>query len=300
MLLDQAEAAGRTRISIGVAADLVGHGVEERLEHLLRWWPSGRQQVAAAALVVAAGLSLLMLAGEVIGAHYRPPAAEVSDYSVYFLSGPFLSIGVGLYGVLLAAALAALLGHGGVARLLALLSVAGAGWMLSAGWSRWQLGAGGYPVPRPMVLVLLGLLALLATLATVRVTPRTARRLTGWGGGFLVALVLGIALTKPWLGWSVGTMTTSGLVALANLATVLPFVAGLALLVAAVRSRSHPGWPSALAAVAFPVVLFCTAVSVAVNPLQAGTRTLIPFAYLAVVLLVALASRRVRRRALAG
>jgi hypothetical protein len=296
VLLAQAEDEGRATVSLAAAVDLVGHGLEERLEALLRWLPASlRRPVATVSLTVAAGLALVMLAGEVIGAHDRLPPEEIHTHSQYFTSGPFLTIGVGMYVAYLSAALLVVLGHGGLGRLLALLTVGYAAWM------RWPLWfGGGYPTPRPMVLVLFGLLGVLIALSTIRADRRTARRLVGFGAAFVVALVLGGALTKFWLDWSVGTLTTSGNVALATLATVLPLVGGAALLIAAVFSGRYPGWPAAIAVAAFPVVLFCTAVSREVNPARADSRALIPVCYLAVLGLVALSHHVGRRRIIAG
>lgn len=291
VLLDQAEAAGRATVTVGAAVDLVGHGLEERAESLLRWWPRRwREQTAVVALVAAAGLSLLLLVGEVIGAQARPPAEEIHHYGQYFISGPFLTVGVGLYLALMSAALLVVLGRGPVARLLVVAAV---------GDTLWMRHSWGYPLPQLQVQVLLGGLALLAALATVRPSRRVSRGMVGLGAGFVVALGVGILLSRPVLGWSVGTMSTSGNVAFAVLATVLPFVGGAAVVVAALEGHRHPGWPAAIAVAAVPVVLFCTIVSQAVNPVQAGPRTLIPLGYVLVVGVVAAGCRRGRRRAVA-
>ena len=106
LLLEQAAAEQRSTVGVRAAIDLIGHGIEARIDTALRWLPWRlREQVAMAALVVAAGLSLIMLVGEIIGAHHRPPAEEISSYGLYFISGPFLTIGVGMYFGYMTAAL---------------------------------------------------------------------------------------------------------------------------------------------------------------------------------------------------
>lgn len=295
VLLDQAEADGRGSVTIRTALDLIGHGAEERLDSLLRWLPTRlRDQVAVVALVLAAGLSLVMLVGEIIGAQLRPPPEDIHVYGLYFLSGPFLTIGVGLYLAFLTAALLAVLGRGGLARLLAL---AGVGYAL---WMPWSFGAGGYPGPQPVILVLMAGLGVLAALATTRVNRWTSRRMVGYGAGFVAAVAAVLLLTKPLLGWSVGTMTTSGNVALAALATNLALVLGAAIVISAVTSRQPEEWPAAIAVAALPVVLFCTGVSQSVNPAHAGPRALIPLGYVLVVAAVAAAHHRGDRRSVAS
>ncbi|MBP2415318.1 hypothetical protein ACFFOM_02935 [Microlunatus capsulatus] len=290
VLLDQAEPADRSTVSLSTVADLVGHGAEDRVDGVLRWVPTRlRDQVAACALVVGAALGLLMLAAEVIGARSRPPMEEVANYGHYFLSGPFLTIGVGLYLAFMTAALLVVRGHGGLARLLLVAALAYVAWMSSL-WS------GPYPTPRPLVLALFAGLALLAALATLRPSRRAARGMVGYGAALLTALLLGVLVTKPVLGWSIGTMTTSGNIAFSVLATVLPFVGGLALLVAGLRSRRHPGWSVAIAVAAFPVVVFCTTTSQMVNSTQAAERAWYPLYYLAVLTTVAVVHRRRNRQ----
>ena len=95
LLMEQAAAEQRSTVGVRTAIDLIGHGIEARLDTALRWLPWRlREQIATAALVVVAGLSLLMLVGEIIAAHIRTASGEVLNHS-YFTSGPFLSIGVG-------------------------------------------------------------------------------------------------------------------------------------------------------------------------------------------------------------
>jgi hypothetical protein len=97
LLMEQAIAEQRSTVGARTAIDLIGHGIEARLDTALGWLPWRlREQIATAALVVVAGLSLLMLVGEIIAAYIRTASGEVVNYS-YFSSGPFLSVGVGLY-----------------------------------------------------------------------------------------------------------------------------------------------------------------------------------------------------------
>lgn len=291
VLLDQAEATGRSTVPVATALDLVGHGLEERLEVGLRWLPLRvREQTALVALVAGAGLSLVLLVGEMIGAHYRMPPESVEHYGASFISGPFLTIGVGLYLAFMTAALLVVRGHGGPARLL-LLAAVGYAW-----WMHREFFAGGYPAPRVMVLVLFAGLGLLAALATLRLDRRARRRTLSWGAGFVGAVLVGLLISRPVLEGSVGTMATSGNVAFAALAVVLPVVGGASVLTAALLTRRHPGWPSAIAIAAFPVVFFCTLVSQSVNRAQADGRALFPLYYLLVVVAVALVHRRGRRQ----
>ncbi|WP_375423826.1 hypothetical protein [uncultured Friedmanniella sp.] len=295
VLLDQADAAGRSSLTASVALDLVGHGAEERLESMLRWLPDRlRTQIAVVTLTVAAGLALTLLVGEVLGARHRVPTAEIDVHGHYFNSGPFLTIGVGLYLAFMSAALLVVLGHGGPARVLVLLAVA------STAWMHWSPSADGYPVPRLLVLALFAGLGLLAALATLRPDRRRSRRMVGFGAGFVTAVAAGLWATKPFLGWSVGTMATSGNVAFAALAVTLPFVGGAAILVAALTSRRHPGWPAAIAVATLPVVVFCTVASQMVNPQHSADRAFFPLYYLVAVASVALVHHRAKRRLPAG
>jgi hypothetical protein len=276
-------------VSLGTVVDLVGHGAEERLESILRWLPTRlRIQIAVSATVAGAALALLMLIGEMVGAHYRPPVEEMDSHNPYFLSGPFLTIGVGLYLAFVTAALLVVCGRSGVSRLLLLAAVADAAWM---SW------AAGYPTPRPLVLALFGGLGLLATLATIRPNRALARGMVRYGTGLVAASALGVLVTRPVLDWSIGTMATSGNVALAVLAVVLPFLGGSAMLIAVLRSR-QPGWSAAIAVAALPIVIFCTMVGQAVNPAHAGDRAFYPLYYVLTVTAVALVHRRRHRRPL--
>jgi hypothetical protein len=186
------------------------------------------------------------------------------------------------------------LGYGGLGRLLIGMALAYAVWM-------WWLGEPvGYPTPRVLVLVLFTGLGLLAALATLRPSRAGCRRMVGYGAGFVLAVAAGLGLSKPVLGWSIGTMATSGNVAFAALATVLPAVGVIAILSAALVSGRHPGWPSAIAVAAFPVVLFCTIASVVVNPYQAAERAFYPVYYLLAVAAVAVIHHHGRRHSVTG
>lgn len=289
VLLEAAEAEGRTTIGLATSLDLVGHGLEERLDAILRRFPErARRRTASSALVVAAGLSLLLLVGEVVSARARPPAEEIEQLGDFFSSGPFMTIGVGLYLAFLTSALLVVWARPGPARVLLLAATAYAVWM--------AVTAGGqHPVPRAAVLVMFVGLGLLASLATLELGRPARRRLVSTGAAFVTLLVAGLLLTRPLLGWSVGTMTSSGNVAAAALAVVLAVLGGGAILVAASLRARRPGWAAALAVTALPVVLYCTAVSVSVNPTHAPSRSLIPLVYLLVLTSVALvASRRNR------
>jgi len=298
VLLDQADEEQRSRVGVREAFDLVAHGLEARLDALLRRLPERlRRQTASVALVMAAGIALLLLVGEVVGARHRPPAEELV-YSRYFSSGPFLTIGVGLYLAYMTAALLVVLARPGVARLLLLAGSAYAVLMLAAA------GTADYPVPRvPLLLMCVGL-GLLASLTTLDLDRRARRRLVGAGAGFVTAVCIGLLLTKPLLVWGIGTMTSSGNVALAALAAALPVVSGGGLMVSAVlvalsRVRVSADWSAATAIAAFPLVVYCSVVSILVNPVQAPTRALIPVLYVLVVAVVARVVKRRRRTALA-
>lgn len=290
MLLDQAEAEHRTHLNAGTTLDLVGHGLEERLDSLVRWIPDRlRTQISMAALVVGAALGLILLIGEVLGARARPPAADIHDFGPYFISGPFLTIGVGLYLAFMGAALLTVRGHGGPARLLLVAALGYTVWMHSPIW------AGQYPTPRVLVLALFAGLAVLGSSATIRPTRPAARGMLGYGAMLTLAIAVGLIASKPVLGWSVGTMSTSGNVAFAALAAVLPVVTLIAVVTAAARSSRHPGWAAAVAIATFPIVVFCTIASQIVNPYQATERAFYPLYYLLVVVTVALAHRRRQR-----
>ena len=286
VLLEATEAEGRSGIGLATSLDLVGHGLEERLDSVLRRVPErSRWQTASASLVVAAGLSLLLLVGEVLGARARPPAEEIEHFGAFFLSGPFMTIGVGLYLAFMTSAPLVVCSRAGLARALLLAAAAYAVWMLVT-------DGGVYPVPRAAVLVMFVGLGLLASLATLELGRPARRRLVSAGAGFVTLVVAGLLLTKPLLAWSVGTFTTSGNVAAAALAVVLPVLGGAAILLAVSLRSRWPGWAAALAVTALPVVLYCAAVSVSVNPVHTASRSLIPLGYLLVLACVAVAARR--------
>ena len=286
VLLEAMQAEGRSRLGLATSVDLVGHGLEERLDTILRRLPErARRQTAAAALVVAAGLSLLLLVGEVLSARARPPAEEIQHFGEFFISGPFMTIGVGLYLAFMTSALLVVWSRPGLARVLLLTAAAYAAWMLAT-------AGGPYPVPRAAVLVMFVGLGLLASLVTLELGRSARRGIVSTGAAFVTLVVAGLLLTKPLLGWSVGTITTSGNVAAAALALVLSVLGGAGILLAASLGARWPGWAAALAVTAVPLVLFCTAISVSVNPVHTASRSLIPLAYLSVLACVAIASRR--------
>lgn len=289
VLLDEAEAEGRRHASLASATDLVGHGVEARLEALLSWIPVPvRERVSIAAVVVGAAVGLVLLVGEVVGARLRPPEEEVVNFGGQFLSGPFLTTGIGLYLAVMSAALLTVVGRTGVARTLLLGAVGFGVWMRSPlPWST------PYPTPSTRIVLLLVLLAGLGALATIRSSRRTSRRMVGVGAVLVLVLALSVGLlaTRPLLGWSVGTMAHSGNVAAAAFALVLAVLGGLALLAVAVAESRHPGWSLAVAVALVPVVLFCSDVAVSVNPLEGAYRAWVPVGHLVVVVAVHLLGR---------
>jgi hypothetical protein len=238
--------------------------------------------------VVAAGLSLIMLLGEMIGAHYR------SRYGMgnlsYFTSGPFLTIGVGMYAGYLTAALLCVAGRAGLTRSLIVVTTA------YAALTPWGTGFG-HGRPRLLAVVLFVMLGVLASLASIRTTRSSARRLIGYGAAFVVLLGGAVLLTKPVLEWSVGTMAASGNVAFEALATALPFVCATALVYAGFITARRPGWLSAIAVTIFPLVVFCTAVNqIVMGPYRSDVLLLTPLYYVLVVSLVTVTGRRARRR----
>ena len=290
LLMEQAAAEQRSTIGPRAAVDLIGHGLEARLDTALRWLPWRlREQFAMTALVVAAGLSLVMLVGEIIGAHYRPPANE--NYGPYFISGPFLTIGVGMYVGYLTAALLCLGGRAGLTRLLVLLTTAYAALMPS------EIVFGGYPRPRLLIVVPFVMLGVLGSLATIRPTSSSARRLVGYGAAFVGLVGVGVLVTKPVLDWSMGTITTSGNVAFMALATVLPFICAAALVYASLTAARRSGWLTATAVTIFPLVVFTTAVNqIVTGPNRSDAILLMPLYYALAVVLAIIAHRIGRRR----
>ena len=293
LLIEQAAAEQRSRVEVRTAVDLIGHGLEARLDAALSWLPWRlREQVATVALVAAAGLSLLLLVGEIVAAHVRTASGEVLNYS-YLTAGPILSIGVCMYLGFLSAAVLCVARHPGLTRLLALSATAHAiACMVGEIWFR------GFPGPRLLVLVPLFTLGVLASLATIRTTRSSARRLAGYGATSVVGVGAAFLATKPLVGWSFGTVTTSGNVALMALATALPFVCVAALVYAGSTVRRRPGWLTATAITIFPLVLFCTAVNqVVMGPSRSDVVLLAPLYYaLAAVLLATVTRRRGHRR----
>lgn len=255
LLLQRAADEHRTRVGLADTLDLVGHAAEARLDRACAWLPwSVRDKVASAALVTASVLALLLLIGEIIGARYR-----LAGTSPYFTGGPVQSIGALLYLGFLLAVLLWVRQRAVGARLLVVLSTA---YALGA-----LLPVGERILPRPQgfVLVTFVLLGLLSSLATPRTAGAVIRGVLRYGSVLVVAIALGVVLTRLPLEWSFGTMTTSGMVAFTALATVLPFVAVAALGYAAWLEGRHPGWLFAVMASVFPVVVCCLLVHVDVT-----------------------------------
>jgi hypothetical protein len=159
----------------------------------------------------------------------------------------------------------------------------------------------GYPAPRLVVLVLFVLLGVLASLATISTTGSSRRRMVGYGAALVVVTSVAILLTKSAMGWSLGTITTSGNVAFAVLATVLAVVSGLALAYAAIITGRHPGWLTATAVTVFPLVVFSTMVTEIVSGFSRPTVVLgTPLYYVFALVLGTLAHHQGRRHASAG
>jgi hypothetical protein len=155
----------------------------------------------------------------------------------------------------------------------------------------------GYPGPRLLILVPLLMLGVLAALATITTTRSSARRLIGCGVGFVVSVGIAFLVTKPFLGWSIGTVTTSGNVAFVALATALPFICAAALAYASLTAAGRPGWLTATAVTIFPLVVFCTAVNqITTGRERSNAILLTPLYYAAAVLLATAAHRRGHRR----
>jgi hypothetical protein len=293
LLIEQAAAEQRSTVGVRTAIDLVGHGIEARLDTALGWLPWRlREQIATAALVVVAGLSLLMLVGEIIAAHIRTASGEVLNGN-YFSSGPFLSMGVGMYLGYMTAAVLCVVGRAGPARLLVLLTTAYAAACVPCEvWFR------GYPGPRLLILVPSLMFGVLAALATIRTSRSSARRLIKYGAVLVAGVGIAFLITKPFVGWSIGTATTSGNVAFGALATALPFICAAALAYASLTAARRPGWLTATAVTIFPLVVFCTAVNqIVTGPNRSDAILLTPLYYLA-VLLATIAHRRGHRRPL--
>jgi len=290
--MEQVAAEQRSRVGVRTAIDLIGHGIEARLDTALRWLPWRlREQIATAALVVVAGLSSLLLVGEIIAAHIRTASGEVVNYS-YFTSGPFLSVGVGFYFGYVAAALICMAGRAGLARLVVLLAMA-----YAATCVPWEVWFGGFPGPRLLILAPILMLGVLASLATIRTSRSSARRLIGYGAGFVASVGIAFLVTKPLVGWSLGTVTTAGNVAFLALATALPFICAAALTYASFTAARRPGWLTATAVTTFPLVVFCTAVNqVVTGPHRSDAILLTPLYYALAVVLATIAHRRRHRR----
>lgn len=287
LLMELAAVERRSTVGARTAIDLVGHGVEARLDGALRWLPWRlREQIAAVALMVVAGLSLLLLGGEIIAAQVRTASGEVFNYG-YFTSGPFLTIGVVVYVGYIAAAVLCVSGRAGLARLAVLSTTAFAAFL------HVDLGV---PQPQLLIVVPLFMLGALAALATVVTTRRSARRLAGYGSAFVVSAAIALLATKPFLQWSLGTITTSGNVAFAALATALPFVCAAALVYASRTAARQPGWLIAIAVTIFPLIVFCTAVNqVITGPYRSEAILFTPLYYASVVFLLIIAHRQRRR-----
>lgn len=95
LLMEQAAAEQRLTVGLRAAIDLIGHGIEARIDTTLRWLPWRlREQIAMAASwsqpVFHRSCWWAISSGSI------PAAPEESNYGQYFISGPFLTIGVGM------------------------------------------------------------------------------------------------------------------------------------------------------------------------------------------------------------
>ncbi|HEY9293738.1 MAG TPA: hypothetical protein VIP98_20865 [Microlunatus sp.] len=200
ILVDRAQQRGG-KVSGADIADLVWHATTARLDTLtapmLRRLPQPRRAIPGMiALTIATATSVIMIIGEITGAAHRPASPA---YQAMFISGPFLTIGVGIdIGFILTMVLW-LAARTELARLILFATT------ILAIWMTWPGGLAVYPQPPAAytgALAIIGIISLSTLRDSTAHQPRRARTLTGLAVVVLsaVALSLNAAITGE-LGW---------------------------------------------------------------------------------------------------
>ncbi|QDP96294.1 hypothetical protein FOE78_10635 [Microlunatus elymi] len=256
------------RISWADSTDLVLQAIMARLDTaaapLLGRLPGAARAVPGLiALTIATAASMIMFAGEVSGALHRP---AVPPYQVMFISGPFLTIGVGIdIGFMLTMAIL-VSGRIQWARVTLLATTILALWM--------TVPTGLLPYPQPPA-AYTGVLAVLGIVGLTGLDPgdrraRLFRRLAG-----LIVIVLGgtglvlsavITGTPGWLPLPGTLSLTAALVSYAVIAAVI-LIAITTAVYAAVRRHRIGGLLLIMLGAQVVTVLHASAVTVESNPL---------------------------------
>ena len=294
ILVDRAVADRYGRTGVADSIDLVWHAVVARLagvgQPILRRLPRSVQAVPGLTILsIGTVAAMIMLIGEIAGAHHRPANP---DWSYAFLTGPFLTIGVGIDIGFITTLILALAGQTQLAR----LSSLGTG--ILALWMTWPNGLGPYPKPPTFVTAVMAVLALAALLGLVG-DQRPSRRQRFVAG--VTVLIAAAALTVVlfaitgligWLPTRRGSMILTMIISYASVG--IPVIAATAAVAYAAIRRHDIG----------AVLLFAFAVQAAItlSAIAQAVESEPPSAWLwpAACLIVVLALARYLRHRLTG
>lgn len=246
MLVDRSAESPRARI--GDAVDLVWHALTAQLDTaaspvLDRLPRSVRPLPAIIVLSVGAIASVIMLVGEIAGALARPAQWDYATMPInvpLFMSGPFLTIGVGIDIGFILGVILVLAGRTGGGRVVLL------GTTIYALWLTWPTSLILYPQPPEIVtgaMALVGVIAILA-LGDDRLSGRDRRTvglITLAGSGVALGAILAITGSIGWAPLAVIPFTDAYvriLIAAAWVAVPL-LVISIAILVSAIKHRQY-------------------------------------------------------------
>jgi hypothetical protein len=230
------------RIGFTEAVDLVWHATLARLDStaapmLSRLPRSTRTIPAMITLAISAISSVILIAGEILGAAHRPANPP---YQLMFISGPFQTIGVGIYiGFIISMTL--LLAHQVRAARLVVLATT-----VLAIWMTYPAGLQAYPQPPTAYTAsfsLLGIASLIGLDDKAEYRPRTRAAI---GSATAVASAVGIVLCtilSSRYGWLPHRGTTSWATAVVAYAAaaVAILIAVFAAVLTAIRHRQFGG-----------------------------------------------------------
>lgn len=281
ILLQQAEHDHRRHSpDLPSIIDIVGHGLGERVESILRWIPCRQQLATVASMLggVLAATFLVMI--EIDGALHREATGFEADY---FVAGPFLSIGAIVYLTWIASFVCIILRRSGPARLLVGASVVLSILMMTVPPSL----AG----PRLLILVLLISVGMLALVDRVRTVAVERKILVAFGLAVVTVQAVVVAVLPG------GDQLPNGYgnVALRQISAWLAAVGSLGVIAAAFAARIRPGWLSAAAICLTPLLVFWVLATQISSGRHSGLLGF-PLLYVALVALVVAAHRRGERR----
>lgn len=238
ILVDRAVTDRYGRTGVADSIDLVWHAVVARLagvgQPVLGRLPR-KVRAMPGLVIVSLGtvFAVIMLIGEIAGAHHRPASP---NYSLMFLSGPVLTIGVGIDIGFIATLMFVLAGRTQLARMTSL------GTSILALWMTWPNGLLPYPKPPTVVTGTMAVLALIALLGLVHEEKPSRRQRVITGAAALVAtagLILLLFMITGSIGWVPAQPHATILAAITTYAAIgIPVIVATAAFVhAGIRQR---------------------------------------------------------------